>query len=760
MDWISPTDRKALTLRVPDRTEIADWLAGEWRQEIDRRRLFHLLPVGIGTGAILVFGAGVDIHWSLWGALLVLSAFLNRRARAFGASGAPSLFLLAVAFGCLASQIELATTRTIILSGDATVRITARVLSHEADERGRARYYLKLLSTERPVLSRPPQIVRIVVSARHQPLRPGEIYRGLVRLGPPSGPVRPDGHDFAYRPYFEGLGAYGYGLGSPDPPPADAAEPDALSVREAISRFIAALRGGVTRRIVEVIGGESGAVAAALVTGERAGIGPEVEDWLRGTGLAHVLAISGLHMALVAGTAMLLIRKGLVLLGGLSLVLPVKKLAALVALAVSTFYLVLSGASVATERADVMILIMLVAVLFDRQAITLRNLSLAALAILLVTPHAVLTPSFQMSFAATLALVGLSPLFHRGTENQSRGPIGRLMRRVGLVLGATLVTALVAGLATAPYSAYHFQRLAPFGLLANLLTMPVFGLWIMPAALIGVFLMPFGLDGPVFWLMGLGLDFVLSIASFLHARFPDQAVGLMTPSGLVVLTAGLLILCLSASRLRWASLPILVLGLLLAPDRRPDPELLIYEDGRNFALLSADGLRYGRERPSRFVAEEWSRIYAPSISETAEGEGATAPAGTIPGLNDCETRLCHFQTSSGIRIAFTRDYRLLGEACDTADIAFVARAARTRQCRSGAVLVTLRTLRQTGSLAIGRDMPGGAITVRRSIPERPQAWNAHRLAPWPEFWRKPTGVNSANGATADDGNGQASGQPQ
>ena len=763
MDLTSTTTRKAVTVRLPSHTEIADWLSCEWRREVERRSLFHILPVGIGIGAVLVFGAGFGLHWALLVALIGLSASLNLHGRSLGRSGALSLFCLSIMLGVALGQIELWRTATTIFSGDATVRIAARVLSHETDERGRARYYLRVLSSERPVLSRPPEIVRVVVSARHDPLRPGDIYRGLVRIGPPSGPVRPGGHDFAFRPYFEGLGAYGYGLGAPEPPeplaPEDAETPD-ISLWEAMSREITALRGTVTRRIVEVIGGNAGAVAAALVTGERAGIGPDVEDWLRGTGLAHVLAISGLHMALVAGTAMLMIRKALVLFGGLSLMLPVKKLAAVGAMGVSSFYLVLSGASVATERAYVMILIMLLAVLFDRQAITLRNLSLAALAILMVTPHAVLTPSFQMSFAATLALVGLSPLFQRRTEARPCGPIGRAIRRVGLVLGATLVTALVAGLATAPYSAYHFQRLAPFGLLANLLTMPIFGLWIMPAALVGMLLMPFGLDGPIFWLMGLGLDLVLTIAEWIYLRFPDQAVGLMTSIGLIVLTLGLLVLCLPASRLRWASLPILMVGLILAPDRQPDPDLLIYEDGRDFAQVTVQGLQYGRARPSRFVVDEWERSFGPSSSSAGKAGTAQSRPPPIPGLEDCETRLCRFQTSSGIRVAYTRDYRLLGKACDEADIAFVARAARTRSCRSGAVLVTLRPLRRTGSLAVGRNPSTNTIDVRRSIPERPQAWNAHRLAPWPEFWRKPADENPAGGNATDRGDPQARPVPQ
>jgi competence protein ComEC len=154
---------------------------------------------------------------------------------------------------------------------------------------------------------------------------------------------------------------------------------------------------------------------------------------------------------------------------------PIKKWGAVAALFAATFYLVLSGAEVATQRSFIMIAIVLLGIMVDRAALTLRNLALAALAVLLVAPESVVHPSFQMSFAATLALVaayqGGVPWTAGGSGK--RGSLGARAAAWGMREVTTLVFAsLIAGLATTPYAAFHFHRLAPYGVLANLLAMP------------------------------------------------------------------------------------------------------------------------------------------------------------------------------------------------------------------------------------------------------------------------------------------------
>ncbi|KQT83450.1 ComEC/Rec2 family competence protein [Aurantimonas sp. Leaf443] len=712
------------------------WFHRQFEREASARSAFHLVPLGLAAGAALVYGAGwrPGLAAVSLAALLFLCLSALCRPRPAFANG-----LLAAGFclagGALATQ-ELARAATTIFSGEATVRIEGRVLWRDRDEGNRFRYLIAIERTERPVLSRPPETARVVVSSRHAPLDPGATYAGLVRLRAPAGPAYPGAHDFAFAPFFGGPGAYGFSLGAPEP--REARPPAGLSDR--IWFALATIRIAMTQRIAETIGGPSGAIAAALVTGERAGIPEEVEEWLRGTGLAHVLSISGLHMALVAGFAMTLTRALLGLSTALALRWPLKKIAALVALGIATFYLLISGGNVATTRSYVMLAVMLTAVLFDRPAVTLRNLSIGAIVVLLYQPHSVMTASFQMSFAATAALVGLYTALARSLAERRRRrgeeKAGRLRHGWRVVAGAAFAS-LLAAAATGPYGAYHFQTLNPYGFVANVLTMPLFGLWIMPLALLSAVAMPFGLDGPLLVLMGWGLDGVLLVAEGLYPWLPSTPVGLTSAAGLLLLTAAILAASLLVSGLRWIALPLALAGLAVAPQGGVRPSLLIFEDGKEIAVLQADGaLAYLKPRPSRFVADQWQRAY---------GGGMMARGGPLRTIerDDCAGGICRFATQDGLRIAWTDEFEGWSRACDGSDVAIVARALRPARCPSGALLVTLRTLRRTGSLAISRDAETGRVTTESSIGVEPNEWNRHRLARWPEFWRKPVDDASA-----------------
>ena len=222
-----------------------------------------------------------------------------------------------------------------------------------------------------------------------------------ARLNPPLAPLRPGGYDFSRDLFFQGIGAGGFALGviKPAPPPA----PPGLWLRGAA--FIDGLREAIDRRIGATLSGDARVIASALITGKRDAISKKVEEAMYVSSLAHVLSISGYHMAVVAGVIFVLLRAGLALAPGLAERQPIKKWAAAAALLGAAFYLVLSGAEVATQRAFIMTAIVLLGVMLDRQALTLRTLALAALAVMIAAPEALVHPSFQMSFAATLALV-------------------------------------------------------------------------------------------------------------------------------------------------------------------------------------------------------------------------------------------------------------------------------------------------------------------------------------------------------------------
>src|SRR5258706_541206 len=208
--------------------------------------------------------------------------------------------------------------------------------------------------------------------------------------------------------------------------------------------------------------------------------------------------MSGYHMALVAGVVFFIVRAVLALFPALALRHPIKKWAAMPALAAATFYLVLSGAEVATQRSYIMTAVVLIGVMADRATLTMRTIAVAALAVMLIVPEAVIHPSFQMSFAATLALIAT---YERGIPWIATAPATPLGARIAL-WGAREITvlaiaSLVAGLATTPYAAYHFHRMAPYGVIANLLAMPIISALSMPAGLLALVAMPFGFDAPL-----------------------------------------------------------------------------------------------------------------------------------------------------------------------------------------------------------------------------------------------------------------------
>ena len=477
---------------------------------------------------------------------------------------------------------------------------------------GRVRLTIDVTGTERPVLRYAPDRVR--VSARRVPdgVEPGASVTGLVRLMPPSGPVRPDSYDFSFESYFDGIGASGFFLRDPQRAEQSGPAPPAARFFAAVER----VRNGVADRIRSRIPGAEGEIAAALVVGVRAGIPQDVNDALRRAGLYHIISISGLHMALVAATIMGCLRGGFAFFPEFSSRRPVKKYAAVAALFGLAAYLFFSGADVAAQRSFIMLAVMLAALLFDRAALTMRNLAISAIVVIVISPHEVTGPSFQMSFAATAALVGA---YAGWSDYRSRRPIqppprrslGRSAIRKILVLATGLAaTSLIAGGATSIYSAYHFQQVSPLGLLANLTAMPIVSAVVMPSAVFGALAMPFGLDGYCFEIMGIGLTATIAIARWFAERSPLDIVGLVSPTGVVVLTIALLIATTCTTWLRAAALPVALAGLL---------------SGAAIATRSADFRRCAarrlgaRQRPTRSQPRQAQRIHDRQLDARASG---------------------------------------------------------------------------------------------------------------------------------------------
>lgn len=674
-------------------------LGGALLAEADRWPLW--LPVGIALGILVFFALpgpppaaahAVAGLLGLGAALLAARSVAERplRGLAFAA-------LAAVAVGFLAAGLRLATVAAPVLPRAGTWTLEGRIIELEPRRAG-VRIVLDQLAVERLPAAHTPQSVRIAVRHGAEGLEVGARIRLKAVLQPPRGPVVPGGFDHARHAWFEGLGGLGWALGRPQQlePPAEA--PAALAV--------ARLRATLTERFTEPLPGPAGAVAAALVTGARAGLDAELWRDFQVSGLAHLLSISGLHMSLVAGTLFLAARWLLALLPPLAGRIPARKPAAVVALLGAAFYLLVSGASVPTQRSFLMVALALLAILVGRDPFSIRLLAMAAVLVLLLRPEVVLGASFQLSFAAVLALVAVWERLGRRDATARPGLLGSIGRYALGVAGTTLV----ASLATTPLAAFHFQTVASWGVLSNLVAVPLTTFWIMPAGLLALLLVPFDLERPAVALMGAGVELLLATAR-IAADLPGAALAVPAwpAAALALIWAGGLWLALWRRAWRWAGLGPILLALGVVLLHRP-PDLVVTPWLAQVAVRTPEG-----PRVLAFEADD----QAPAALARALGgwaEEAISEEPAAAGLG-CDRAGCALRRG-GSRVVLARRLDALLEACRGPGLV-IARLGPERCPDGPAELIGPRALARSGGLALWLD-PGGP--TRRAVADDRGRW--------------------------------------
>ncbi len=567
---------------------IAGMIERGWHRQRGTR--FHWVPVLLGCGIGLYFALPQEPPAALLLACGAAAAALSGLALwRWGEWTGPLGCALAVLLG----GVALAGLRTHVVAAPVLEfryygPVEGRIVAIDRSASDAVRITLDRVVLSRVDPDEVPGRVRLSLHGGHgtADVVPGLRVMTTGHLSPPAGPVEPGGFDFRRHAWFQGIGAVGY------------TRAPVLALAEAEgAQWLLRARMALADHVRARLPGETGAFAAAIMAGDRSAMSQETLEVLRTTNLAHLLAISGLHMGLLVGFVFAALRLGFAAVPRLGLRLPAKKLSAALALLVAAGYLALSGGNVATERAFVMAAVVLVAVMLDRRAISLRSVALAATILLVWQPEALLGPGFQMSFAATTALVAVYGLIRDASL-----PLGpRWLRPVS----AVVITSVVAGLATAPLAAAHFNLWSHYGLVANLPSMPVMGLVVMPAAVVGAVLMPLGLDAPPLWVMGRGLDAILWVAHRVAGL--EGARGMVPvpgPAVLPMMALGALWLVLWQGRARLAGgVPVAVaLGLWLQADR---PGLLIADRGGLVGVMTAEGRALSKPRGGGFVARNW-----------------------------------------------------------------------------------------------------------------------------------------------------------
>ena len=670
-------------------------------------RLLPWLPIAFGFGIVVYFSAEREPAW--WAAL---GLAIGCAAIAVQARRRPVGFPIALGLAAVAAGFAVATLKTRTIAHPILALPASNVLIEgfveQRDERERSdRIVVRIVKLDAARMNERPDRVR--VSVRKGTAPPVGTYVSFrARLNPPLAPLRPGGYDFARDLYFQRIGAVGFVLGAIktlDPP-----APRGLWLRYASA--IEHLRDGIDARIRAVVPGDKGAIASALITGKRDAITAPVNDAMYISGLGHVLSISGYHMVIVAGVVFVVFRALLALVPALASRRPIKKWAAVAALGAAAFYLVLSGAEVATQRAFIMTAIVLIAVMIDRAALTLRTLAIAAIAVMVVAPQAVVHPSFQMSFAATLALIAI---YQHGLSWTIAGADSSVGSRIALWGGRQvanlLLGSLVAGLATTIYIAFHFHRLTPYGLIANLLAMPIVSAWVMPMGLLGLVAIPFGLDGDLWRLMGAGIGWMIAVANWVAAL--PGAVGRIPAFGigpLLVASAGLVLLCLLKSPLRWCGAALIALASIVAL-RAPQPEVFIAADGLSLAVRQPDG-RLSIHKigtGTNFTVREWL---------AADADARNAADQTLPSGFTCDALGCIAKLPDGKSVALVLRPDAFAEDCGRAALVVTPRDAPPR---CDATIVDRNRLRAGGALALRRDAERWEISAARP-PGQDRPW--------------------------------------
>lgn len=575
---------------------------------------------------------------------------------------------------------------------------------------------------ENPVFSRsyggpPLHKVRIKVQKFNQLPHPGDLISIRAGLLPPPPPSMPGDFDYARQIWFQGIGAVGYGIGTPE---IIEKAPDAGSLRNR-QRMIMA------EDIRATISGDAGGMAAALITGMRAGISRDVTEDMRNSGLAHLLAISGLHMGLLCGAAFFFSRFLLSRSEYLTLRYPIKKWAALIAIGSGLVYVFLSGGSTPTVRAFIMASILFLGVLTDRKAISLRLVAIAAMVILVLTPEAVLSVSFQMSFAAVVALVAVYEKINMKWTRlsaQNRGWV----RRTGFTIGTLLFTTLVAELAIAPFALFHFNKLVQYGLVANLVAMPVMASWVMPCIVAYLVLAPFGLGPLALYPMSYGLEVIMYVAKAVsHTPGSYSLIPSMGLFPLVLMALGALWFAIWRTRWKSYGIPVILIGVVVA-FFTPRPDILIDNGGRLIGVRNADqGISLSSLRAGRMTRQRWAQRYGQEKAEKWSYDGRGGSDETWMSCDDlgCLYRPAH--KSPETLIALVKDELALPEDCINAQVV-ISLVPVEISCPSASLVIDRWDFYHKGGHALWLpEKSGDGITVKTVTGSRgDRPWSRRR----------------------------------
>ena len=673
--------------------------------DAERAQASLWLPVFMGSGVLLYYDLRVEPPGWAGVAVALPAVILAMRLRHTEWLHAVAAALAAAAIGFAAAQFSTARVpplETGLPTHATQVAGTVRAVEMLPNGRRVTLEDVRLDNSEEPLA----RFLRIRLRRGDDvTLNTGDVVRMRALVRAPGPPAYPGGWDLQRDAFYSGLGGSGFALGP--------VQRLSQGVPAAPLRLVQRLREIIADRVSAAIPGSAGAFAVTLLTGFQNAMPDADHDAFRAAGLAHLLAVAGLHIGVVMGFALVLARNALAASEHASLFWPAKQLAAVAALLAGLGYALMTGLHVPIVRSFLMACLFTVAVLAGRRAISLRGLALAATGLMLYEPQEVPGVSFQMSFSAVLALIsGYAAL--RPWLNRLHGKSH--WRQFAAYLLALALTSALAGTASAPFGAYHFGRVQVYFVIANMVAVPLTALWVMPLGLLSLALMPFRLEALLLRPMGWGAEAVVWVART-TASWPAATLGVphIPAWGLAVLSLGMAWLGLWRTRLRLAGVAAIALGLVSPALIRP-PDLLVSDDARLIAVRTDAGVWVQAvSGASKFTRDAWLQYWSAEDPHVIPTEGSAADGAVV-----CTPQQCLLRPHAGWPAAMLVRGAAHPDGCAASSVIVSAEPARRLCPWPWPKLVDRFTVWHYGAAAIWLD-PGGArvLTDRAARGTRP-----------------------------------------
>lgn len=506
------------------------------------------------------------------------------------------LALLVISIGAFRAEIRTQEVASPILHKNLFFRpLEAKITDIQIREKGE-KLILTNVAIEGIEAENTPKYISVSLRNVNEELEIGDRISLKAMLFPPPTPTMPKSYDFARMFYYEQLGAVGF---SPQ-------QPIILekNVPNGFEQKLNALRLSITNKILAPMNIENGWIASAMMVGEMSGVSKDSADAMREAGIYHILSISGLHMSIAVMLMFISSRFLLSLYPPFALRFNIKKIAAMIGLLSSFTYLMLAGYPVPAVRSFIMVACVMLAILVDRSGISVFSLAWAALITLLWQPESLLGASFQLSFSATIAIVIFYERFSHVLYKDNVG----FLHKIWLYFLGIMLTSLVATIATTPLVIYHFNRFTLWGIVANMLMLPLASAWIMPCAVIAFLAMPFGLEHYPLVALDAGISLMMQGARFIASQ-PYASIALPSPAfyGMIISVFGGLWLCIWQQKWRLLGIPAIIIGMATIALHKPY-DMLISDDATKVAMRLQDGkFLFIRGKDSSFDGQMWLR---------------------------------------------------------------------------------------------------------------------------------------------------------